>query len=80
MKKTNQSNIFVENKDEETNACRRIELQTSENIIFLQNLFVDILYVNEVAGQDDASKTVSNEIRIQHYKLKVLSMIIDIFL
>ena len=50
MKKTNQSNIFVENKDEETNACRRIELQTSENIIFLQNLFVDILYVNEVAG------------------------------
>lgn len=30
---------------------------------FLQHLFVDILYVNEVAGQDDASKTVSNEIR-----------------
>ena len=30
----------------------------------MQSLFVDILYVNEVAGQDDASKTVSNEIRI----------------
>ena len=47
-------------------------------MFFLQNLFVDIIYVNEVAGQDDASKTVSNEIRIQHYKLKFLSIIIDL--
>ena len=79
MKKTNHSNIFVENKGEETNACHSINYKRLKHNVFFTK-FVDIIYVNEVAGQDDASKTVSNEIRIQHYKLKFLSMIIDIFL
>ena len=40
-------------------------------MFFLQNLFVDIIYVNEVAGQDDASKTVSNEIRILTLQIEI---------